>query len=113
MGHPWYHSVSSAKKFGGKPEDYLPLHNWFDDTKQEFASWKHRCLRHHSYGIFELEKTFGVTITNSNGKQIPTRLIGEQHVSEDLGFIPTVQDWLKNLGHEKWMTRGVEKLELE
>jgi len=30
MAHPILHSKSSAKKFGGKPEDYLHIHNWFD-----------------------------------------------------------------------------------
>jgi hypothetical protein len=28
MAHPLKHAESSAKKFGGKPEDYLPIHNW-------------------------------------------------------------------------------------
>ncbi len=113
MGHPYHHSVSSVKKFGGRTEDYQSLHDWFDASKEMVATWKHRALRHHMQGIFELERTFGTTIKNSDGKLVPTRLIGEQHVKEDLGFIPTLQDWLKNLGHETWMTRGVEKLPTE
>ena len=28
MAQPIKHAESSARKFGGKPEDYLPLHNW-------------------------------------------------------------------------------------
>lgn len=28
MAHPLEHAQSSAKKFGGKPEDYLALHRW-------------------------------------------------------------------------------------
>jgi hypothetical protein len=28
MAHPLEHAQSSAKKFGGKLEDYLPIHNW-------------------------------------------------------------------------------------
>lgn len=28
MAHPVKHAQSSARKFGGKAEDYLPIHNW-------------------------------------------------------------------------------------
>jgi hypothetical protein len=30
MAHPYHHSLSSVRKWGGSPFDYLPLHNWFD-----------------------------------------------------------------------------------
>ena len=113
MAHPYDHARSSARRFGGEPEAYLPLHNWFDESKKMYCSWRHRALRHHAEGIFMLEAIFGVTITNSEGKKVPTRLIGEQHVKEDLGWIPTMQDWFKHLAHEPWMTRGVQRLKLD
>ena len=104
MGHPYHHAVSSARRFGGKPEDYQHLHDWFDETKEVVPDFRHRALRHHTHGIFELERRFGVTVLNSAGKQVPTRLIGEQHVREDCnGMIPTPQDWLKGLRSEPWM----------
>jgi hypothetical protein len=111
MAHSYHHALSSAKKHGGVPDDYIAIHNWFDETKSHYASFKHRALRHHSLGIFWAEEKFGVTITNSDGKQVPVRLIGEQHVTEDCGFIPTVQDWLKNIPHEPWQikTQKIEK----
>lgn len=113
MAHPYNHSLSSAKKFGGKPEDYQAIHDWFDATKEHYANWRHRALRHHSLGIFEAEQKFGTTITISTGKKVPVRLIGEQHVIEDLGIIPTVADWLRALADKSkfqpWMTRGVDK----
>ena len=113
MAHPYNHSISSAKKFGGVPEDYQVIHDWFDATKEHYANWRHRALRHHSLGIFEAEQKFGTTITVSTGKKVPVRLIGEQHVVEDLGIIPTVADWLRALGDpskiQPWMTRGVDK----
>ena len=31
--------------------------------------------------------------------------MAEQHVKEDLGWIPTVQDWLKHLRLRPWMGR--------
>jgi hypothetical protein len=112
MAHPYHHSISSAKKFGGLPEDYQAIHDWFDATKAHYANWRHRALRHHSQGIFEAEQKFGTTITTSTGRQVAVRLIGEQHVREDLGFIPTVADWLRAIGDaneiKPWMTRGVD-----
>ena len=57
------------------------------------------------------EEQIGITIKNSDGKIIPVRSIAEQHIREDLGFIPTVQDWLKEIVPKPWMasTRRVVK----
>jgi hypothetical protein len=30
MAHPYHHSLSSMRKWGGEVCDYLPLHSWFD-----------------------------------------------------------------------------------
>jgi hypothetical protein len=60
-------------------------------------------MRHHSEGIFLCEKIFGVTIRNSDGRDVPVRYIGEQHVKEDLGRVPTAQDWFSNLRPQPWM----------
>ena len=57
------------------------------------------------------EKFFGVVITNSDGKEVPGRVIGEPHVKEDLGRIPTATDWLMCIRPERWMNGRVEKLE--
>lgn len=101
--HPHYHAVSSARRHGGKPEDYLPLHNWFDASKEFMCDFRHRALRHHAQGVFEAERVFGTAIVNSDGKHVPTRILGEQHVWEDCGRIPTLADWLRAIKGEKWM----------
>lgn len=107
MTSPMYHAESSAKRFGGKAEDYQAIHDWFDATKETFADFRHRALRHHSQGIFEAERVFGIAILNSDGGRVPVRYIGEQHVKEDCGGrIPTVADWFRNIAPEGWMSRG-------
>lgn len=107
--HPYQHAQSAARKWGGVPEDYLAIEHWFDATKETFADFRHRALRHHSQGIFEAERIFGVTITNSDGRIVPVRYIGERHVKEDCGgFIPTVADWFRNIKREVWMSKGYE-----
>jgi hypothetical protein len=91
MAHPLRHAESSARRFGGKAEDYLTIHNWFDESKAFLSDFRHRALRHHAEGIFLAERLFGVAIVNSEGKQVPVRYLGEQHVREDLGRIPTAE----------------------
>ena len=103
MAHPFEHAQSSARKFGGKPDDYLTIHRWFDESKAYFADFRHRALRHHTEGIFLAERIFGVVVCNSDGAPVPVRYIGDQHVREDLGRIPTAQDWLVRVRPERWM----------
>lgn len=105
MAHPYHHALSSVRKWGGKIEDYLWIHSWFDESKAFLADFRHRALRHHAEGIFLCEQLFGVTITNSNGRVIPVRWIGEQHVTEDLGRIPTAAEWLQCIKPAAWMGR--------
>lgn len=95
MAHPYHHAASSVKKWGGEITDYLPIHDWFDESKAFLPDFRHRALRHHAEGIFLCEKIFGTTITVSGGRVIPVRWIGEQHVKKDLGRIPTAADWLR------------------
>lgn len=107
MANAFHHAVSSARKFGGVSDDYVAIHAWFDQSKEHLADFRHRALRHHTQGIFECERVFGITVTNSSGREIPVRWIGEQHVLEDLGRVPTLADWLTRIDPEPWMNRSV------
>ena len=42
MAHPLEHAKNSARKFGGAAEDYLPIHEWFDESKAMLADVRHR-----------------------------------------------------------------------
>lgn len=106
MAHPWHHALSSARRFSGVAEDYLALHSWFDESKLITADFRHRALRHHAEGIFMAERFFGTTLTTSTGRKVPVRLIGEQHIIEDLGFIPSFADWVRCIRPEPWMGRA-------
>src|SRR3954453_23279772 len=103
--HPYFHAVSSARRWGGRPEDYQAIHDWFDASKGHVPDLRHRALRHHAEGIFLCELVFGVTITTSVGRAVPVRQVGEQHVLEDLGRIPTALDWWSILAVRPWMLR--------
>jgi hypothetical protein len=111
MANPYHHALSSSKRWGGSPEEYQAIHDWFDESKMMMADFRHRALRHHAEGIFMCERIFGHTITISTGRVVPVRWIGEQHVKEDLGFIPSMQDWFKHIQPERWMGEPPVKLE--
>lgn len=107
MTHPLFHAQSSVRLWGGRPEDYQPIHDWLDATKECFADFRHRALRHHAQGIFEAERVFGAAIVNSDGRTVPVRYIAEQHIKEDCGGrIPSVADWLSQIKPAVWMSRG-------
>ena len=56
-------------------------------------------------------KFFGITV--KTGRMIPVRWIGEQHVREDHGFIPSLEDWLREITPKGWMynARGPGQME--
>jgi hypothetical protein len=131
MADPYHHAVSSSRKNGGTPEDYVAIHQWFDETKALMVDVRHRALRHHAEGIALAIRIFGPTITLSTCKHcgltegkhpvgdtgmfapracatftpkiVPTRYIGEQHVREDLGFVPKASEWLELIEPQPWM----------
>lgn len=114
MAHPVDHARSSVNKWGGYIEDYLAIHEWFDETKAWYGHSLHRMFRHHSEGIFECEKLFGRSIVNSNGKTVYVRYIGEQHVREDcFNYIPSAKEWITNMNNPPEWMRKTLNLELK
>jgi hypothetical protein len=113
MSKPWIHAKSSARKFGGSPEDYIEIHNLMDSSKGCIGDNRHRTLTHNSWFISAggpLERIFGLVITNSSGREVSVRDVGEQHILEDFGmrFIPTPQDYLQEMEPKSWMSNGRE-----
>lgn len=100
---PFLHGKVSVKKFGGKEEDYQEIHDFLDHTKAHFPDMRHRALLHSSWGIFICERIFGINIKNSDGKLVSVRDIAEQHVIDDMGTIPTVQDYLQGMPMYNWL----------
>jgi len=108
MGSPSIHAELSAKRFGGKAEDYIEIHDLIDSSKTAFSDLRHRALTHNSWFVTTiLERIFGRTIKNSSGIRVAVRDIGQWHIVEDFkGSFPTVQDYLENLPFAPWMNNG-------
>lgn len=109
MAKAHIHAESSVRRWGGKIDDYLPLHLFMDSSKQVVADNRHRALTHNSWFIASvLPRVFGNTITNSDGRTVSVADIGELHVLEDYGmkFIPTPQDFIEGMPVKPWMNNG-------
>jgi len=112
MSKPYEHAVLSVKKWGGKVADYLPIHDFMDSSKAHVADMRHRALLHSSFGCYLAERVFGTNlkIFIENGLDEPNseyhvsvRDIAEQHIIQDLGFIPSVQQYLDHMEMADWM----------
>lgn len=110
MANAWIHSISSARKFRGKPEDYLKIHQKMDCSKAYISHNGHRALTHHSFWVHEVMiPLFGYVIKNSDGLDVSVKDICERHILEDfhMKFIPTAQDYLENMEVKEWMNNGI------
>jgi hypothetical protein len=116
MSKPIVHARSSARRYGGKPEDYFCVHDLMDSSKAALPDNRHRALTHQSWFIKEIlekihmpeHKWFGPILINSAGREISVRDLGEQHILEDFGmkFIPTAQDYLQDVPIRHWHNNG-------
>lgn len=109
MSKPLIHAMSSQRRWGGEVGDYIEIHNLMDSSKSTIADSRHRALTHNAWFVGEiLERIFGVYITNSAGRLVSVRDVGEQHVLEDFNgrFIPSAQDYLEEVPMKDWMVNG-------
>ena len=111
MAVPLKHAESSVKRWGGKVEDYLPIHNKMDCSKAYFPDNRHRVLTHTLFWVFEvMMPLFGEYITLESGKKVSTKDICELHILEDyhMRFIPTPQDFIQEIEIKNWMQNGID-----
>ena len=104
MSAPLIHAKNSAKKFGGKPEDYSDIHKLMDSSKASFSDSRHRALCHNIwFCVTIIPLIFGDERTNSDNKTYSTKDVAEMHCIEDMGYVPTIQDYLENMQLKDWM----------
>lgn len=114
MANPLIHSKASVKRWGGKVEDYLPIHELIDSPKATMNNNSSRLLTHNTWFAYTIiPKVFGYNIVNSAGKSVDTVDIAMFHIAEDFRhkFIPTPQDYLQHLKVQDWMNNGVKDLD--
>jgi hypothetical protein len=97
MAKPIFHAINSSKKFGGKPADYQAIHCKLDESKSAYPQMSHRIVLHSTFGRDFCVKLFGESLLNSDGQWISVAEVVNQHVLEDLGFLPSMEEWFKEL----------------
>lgn len=114
MANPLIHAKSSVKRWGGDVLDYLPIHELIDSPKATMNNNTSRALTHNTWFAYTIiPKIFGYNITNSSGRSVDTVDIAMLHIAEDfrMKFVPTPQDYLKNMKVEAWMCNGVKDVD--
>lgn len=91
----------SARKFGGRPADYISFHQWVNRYESvhplgNFAS-------HHTFGTQVALAVYGAYLTNSKGAKVPIISLFEYHLRKTYRFLPTLSHWLVHLKCQKWM----------
>lgn len=99
---PHLHARGSVSRWGGLPADYMAIHDFIDQTKIAMPDMRHRAVLHNAFGCFLIERVFGHTFMNSAGREVSTRDAAEQHIIEDLGFLPSLEDFLDELPQSPW-----------
>ena len=113
MANPEIHSKSSVKRWGGKIEHYIAIHELIDSPKATMNNNTSRVLTHNTWFAYTIiPKIFGYNIINSDGKSVDTIDIAMLHIAEDFRgkFVPTPQDYLKHLEIQSWFNNGVKDL---
>jgi hypothetical protein len=114
MANPLIHSKSSVKRWGGKVEDYLSIHQVIDSPKETMNNNAARMITHNIWFCYKIiPLIFGYNITNSDGKSVDTTDIAMLHIAEDfrMKFIPTIQDYLVNMTLPDWIHNGVKVID--
>lgn len=97
---PLQHSIASVRRYGGEIKDYLDIHEFLDQTKAAHPDMRHRAILHNSMGPFIARDVFGHNFTNSEGRLVDVRQICEDHIIEDMGFLPTLSYFLDMIPEE-------------
>jgi hypothetical protein len=98
---PVHHAMHSAHRWGGPITAYLAVHAWLDQSKAAWSDPRHRAFLHHRQGA-----TMAATLLPSMEGLRSTREVAEDHIREDLGFLPDAREWLVHLRAKSWMAQG-------
>lgn len=71
-------------------------------------------MYHHTLGVWLCQEIFGRVLeiprSNSEGTiQVPVRLVAEQHILEDLGWLPSPADYIEAMPIAVWMSGSRRK----
>ncbi len=99
-----FHSQLSVKRRGGTIDDWYPLHDLFDSSKELESSNAHRIMLHSMWGLKQvIVPIFGHTLKLTGGGTANVKDAGEQdHLLADFHdrFIPALADYVALLADD-------------
>ena len=115
MGKALGHAQSSVKKYGGRVETFLPIHELLDSSRTVFGDVRHRALTHHTYFVQFIPKILGYDTVTVRRKGVRVKIsvlaIAEDHIREDFeGVIPSASDFLGAVNFSDWMDGKNQKV---
>ena len=95
------HAKNSARKYGGKPSDYIGYHRFMDQCKIRLFDVRHRLITHNTWFIGLALRILNRKILNSDGVTVDARSVLEDHVREDMaGRLPTLEENFRSIKAE-------------
>jgi hypothetical protein len=100
---------NSARRHGGEPASYLPIHELLDSPLAHDGNHDARAtvLLHNTFGIALCEMVFGHYLVVGEGdgmRRVPTRYIARDHVERECGrVVSTLDTCLDSLKTLPWM----------
>lgn len=102
---PLQHARITARRYGGRWQDWIAIHDWIDRSKMIFPSMQHRMFLHSDFGEWLTVKIHGETLKTTDETVVSTRDLFRDHQIEDLGRVVSLAEWLREIDTVYWMRR--------
>lgn len=111
MSKPLHHAKRTLANYGGSLADHCLLHTTMDTSKSAYPKMAHRAVFHHDFG----HKVVGAFLKNRLPNMTEADIAGvlDQHTTEDLGFVPTLEYWDKYFDPKSDLVKQTEHLTVE
>ena len=96
--------LRSVERWGGLWTDYQALHQFLDWPRDYLPDGRYRRVLHNGWGVSLAAQAFGLALTRASDQaQLPTHLLAEQHILNEMPAIPTLEASLEGITLQRWM----------
>jgi hypothetical protein len=110
---PLQHAQITARRYGGRWQDWIGIHNWIDRSKALFPGMRHRMFLHSDFGEWLTVRIHGDAIEAEDGTTVTTPDLFRDHQVEDLGRVVKLSEWLREIDATHWTRRRKPPRQLE
>lgn len=110
---PLQHAQITARRYGGRWQDWIGIHNWIDRSKALFPGMRHRMFLHSDFGEWLTVRIHGDAIEAEDRTTVTTPDLFRDHQVEDLGRVVKLSEWLREIDATHWTRRRKPPRQLE